>query len=288
MEIDPGMDFSPQPASNENGRPYVVVLGNEKGGTGKSTTAMHLAIALLGLDYRVGTIDADARQQSLTRYLENREARAAATGQALRLPRHHCLQRVGEDDRSARQQVQEKAVEKAFAELAACEIVIVDTPGSSTHYSRLVHMRADTLVTPINDSYLDIDVLARIDPERRQALAPSSYTRFVWEQNNRRVVDGLAPIDWIVMRNRLTHIEARNKRDIHDLMEKLAQRIGFRIAPGFGERVIYRELFLQGLTLLDLPLGEKDPRALTSHQAARREIDALLRAIGVLQPATRR
>jgi chromosome partitioning protein len=149
----------------------------------------------------------------------------------------------------------------------------------------LAHENADTLITPINDSFLDIDVLAQIDRRRREVLAPSTYSQMVWEQNNRRVLAGRPPIDWVVMRNRLSHIEARNKREIADLLIQLARRIGFRLAPGFGERVVFRELFLQGLTLLDLPEEAPGLAPNPSHLAGRAEIRALLQTIGLSETA---
>src|SRR5437868_11157748 len=70
---------------------HVVVLGNEKGGSGKSTTALHIAVALLKAGQRVATIDLDCRQQSFTRYLDNRRAWAQRTGLNLELPVHRCI-----------------------------------------------------------------------------------------------------------------------------------------------------------------------------------------------------
>jgi len=258
-------------------RAYVVVVGNEKGGSGKSTTAIHLIVALLRLGYRVGSLDLDARQGTLTRYLENRGRTAEIGGQALQQPAHRALERPA-DAAAAR-----ASLYSAFRELAGCQVLVVDTPGSDTLLCRLAHGSADTLITPINDSFLDIDVLARIDVERREALAPSVYTRLVWEQNNRRVAGGLPPLDWVVLRNRLTHIDARNKREIASLLGLLARRIGFRVAPGLGERVVYRELFDRGLTVLDLPAdgGEGEH----SHRAARDELDGLLRTMGLVRSA---
>jgi chromosome partitioning protein len=58
------------------GRPYVIVVGNEKGGSGKSTAAMHLIVALAKLDFKLGSIDLDARQSSLSRYIANRREHA--------------------------------------------------------------------------------------------------------------------------------------------------------------------------------------------------------------------
>ena len=127
-------------------------------------------------------------------------------------------------------------------------------------------------------------MLARIDRERREVLAPSPYSKMVWENNNRRVMAGRPPIDWIVLRNRLAHIEARNKREIAGLMHQLAQRIGFRLGPGIGERVIYRELFLRGLTVLDVGNDDPDLPPNPSHVSARAEIQGLLKAVGLAQP----
>jgi len=268
------------------GRPYVIVIGNEKGGSGKSTTAMHLIVALAKLDFKIGSIDLDARQSSLTRYIANRREYAEESGEALEMPLHRSVLRSAREMRSEAESEERERLRHAFADFDTCDFVVIDTPGSDAYLSRLAHEHADTLITPINDSFLDIDVLAQIDRRRRQVSAPSRYSQMVWEQNNRRVLAGRPPIDWVVMRNRLSHIEARNKREIAGLLTQLAQRIGFRLAPGFGERVVFRELFLMGLTILDLPEaedGSHPPNA--SHLAGRAEIRALLQAIGLDEAA---
>lgn len=263
-------------------RPYVIVVGNEKGGTGKSTTAVNLAVALLRIGFDVGSIDLDGRQRTLSRYLANRRAFAMETGRSLPSPEHRFIERSALGSVAEAQADEAARLEDAFAALNGCQFVIIDTPGSDSHLSRLGHAAADTLVTPINDSLVDIDVLAEIDRAQRTVTGPSVYTRMVWEQNNRRVVEDRAPIDWIVLRNRLTHIDSRNKRDIGTLLEKLAHRIGFRITPGLGERMVYRELFLSGVTVFDLPAGGSE--AVGSSAAARGEIESLLQAIGVREP----
>jgi len=266
-------------------RPYVIVLGNEKGGTGKSTMAMHLATALLKRGYRVGTVDLDTRQSSLSRYLENRRAYAQETDTPLAAPEHRRIERSEADSAEQRQAEERSRLRRAFAELEDCQFMVIDTPGSDAFLSRLAHETADTLITPLNDSFLDLDVLAQIDRRRREVRGPSTYSQMVWEQNNRRVLGGRAPIDWIVLRNRLSHIEARNKREISTLLGQLGRRIGFRLAPGFGERVIYRELFLKGLTLLDLPEDDPDIPATDSHLSAKREIRNLMETIGLSEVA---
>ena len=265
--------------------PYVIVLGNEKGGTGKSTTAVHLVVALLRLGFSVGSIDLDGRQGTLSRYLAKRRAYAERSGRDLPLPQHRRIERSKAPIQAAAEAEEQNRMSEALGALRNCQFVVLDTPGSDAFLARLAHTHADTLITPLNDSFLDIDVLAEVDVERREVRAPSSYTKMVWEQNNRRVVAERAPIDWLVLRNRLGHLEARNKRDIAVLLELLAKRVGFRLAAGFGERVVFRELFHKGLTLLDLDdePGAQAPTA--SHLSAREEINDLLAALGVFQQA---
>jgi len=174
-----------------------------------------------------------------------------------------------------------EALDAALAELAGQDVVVIDTPGSDSHLSRLGHACANTLITPLNDSFLDLDVLANVDVGGRTVLGPSTYSQMVWEQRQQRARAGLPAMDWIVMRNRLSHVDARNKREIIRLLELLAGRIHFRIAPGFGERVIFRELFPKGLTLLDILDEAPGFRLSLSHIAARQEVRALLQAIGL-------
>jgi chromosome partitioning protein len=172
----------------------------------------------------------------------------------------------------------------ALRNAGSVDFLVIDTPGSASALARAGHEVADTLITPINDSFIDIDVLAQIDRDRRTVLAPSVYCKMVWECHNRRVVEERPPLDWIVVRNRLAHIDSRNMRDITALMEALALRLGFRMAPGFGERVVFRELFPSGLTVFDLPdRPGADSAASTSHRAARAELENLLVSMGLRQ-----
>ncbi|MCH7794923.1 MAG: AAA family ATPase [Proteobacteria bacterium] len=261
--------------------PFVITLGNEKGGTGKSTTAMHLAVALLKLGYKVGTIDLDGRQGTLSRYLTNRRTLAKTIHRDVPMPLHRRIEGSEADRRQAAESEDKARLCEAFVELADRQIVIVDTPGGDSYLSRLAHANADMLITPINDTLLDIDILAHIDPSKREVRAPSAYCQMVWKQNGRRLASGRKPIDWIVMRNRLTHIDAHNKRAVADLLDQLAERLGFRLAPGFGERVIFHELFLTGLTVLDLPDDRLRGWSNVSLSHARREIHDLLLAVGV-------
>ncbi len=262
-------------------RPHIIVLGNEKGGSGKSTTAMHLIVALMKRGYSVGSMDLDSRQASLSRQIENRRNYAQESGQPLDLPEHRRVEQSRAETRSEARSEERRALESAFEALAGRDYIVIDTPGADSFLSRVGHASADTLITPLNDSFLDLDLLARIDVAGHRVLQPSLYSEMVWEQRQQRARAGLTPIDWIVMRNRLSHIDARNKREIGRLLEQLAQRIHFRLAPGFGERVIFRELFPKGLTLLDLLDQSPDFKLNMSHLAARQEVRALLQAIGL-------
>jgi len=265
----------------EPGRAHVLVIGNEKGGSGKSTTAMHIIVSLLSDGGTVATIDLDARQGTLTRYIENRAAYARRKGIDLPMPMHAAVHASGDQ---ADEKVRfETALEPA---VLGADFVVIDTPGSDTHLSRLAHTWADTLLTPLNDSFIDLDLLARVDPDTLKVVRPSIYAEAVWKQRQIRSMQGARPVDWVVMRNRLSSLAARNKRDMASVIEALAKRIGFRVAAGLSERVIYKELFLSGLTLLDLKRGGAGPSLTMSHVAARQEVRDLVAALNLPPPDT--
>lgn len=262
-------------------KPHIIVLGNEKGGSGKSTTAMHLIVSLLHEGHLVGSIDLDARQGSLTRYVENRRATAAGMLVPLPLSVHRPVERSRLDSQAEATRDEEARLNAALAGMAGMDYIVIDTPGSDNSLSRLGHSLADTLITPLNDSFLDLDLLGRVDQDGAKILKLSVYSEMVWEQRKVRAMRRGRPIDWIVMRNRLSSLDARNKRDIGQLLNQLAKRIGFRIAPGFTERVIFRELFPRGLTLLDLSRKDAGVTWRMSHVAARQEVRALLDSVGL-------
>ena len=261
-------------------RAQVIVLGNEKGGSGKSTAAMHLIVALLRDGYRVGAMDLDARQATLTNYpgrprrvrvrQGHRPAAAAVRGRAAQAT--PTAVPSAEAEETAR-------FDAGVDRLSGCEIVVIDCPGSDTFLSRLGHGRADTLITPINDSFVDFAMLAKVDPDKHDVVHPSIYSEMVWEARKRRFARDRGRIDWIVMRNRLGSAEARNKRDVGATLDVLAKRIGFRTVKGFGERVIFRELYLQGLTLMDVREAGLGIQMAISHVAARTEVRALVAAV---------
>jgi chromosome partitioning protein len=260
---------------------HVVVLGNEKGGSGKSTTALHIAVALLKAGQRVATIDLDSRQQSFTHYIDNRRAWSARARIALETPTHYCIAR-GENNSLEANEAQEFA--SFSAAISAIEhshdVVVIDTPGADTYLMRLAHSMADTLVTPLNDSFLDFDVLATLDQTNFSVTGESHYAEMVREaRRQRRLVDGQLT-DWIVVRNRLSTLSSRNKRLVGDGINELSKRMGFRSVDGFAERVVYREFFPRGLTALD-DLDEETlgTRPNMSHVTAREEVITLLNAL---------
>jgi chromosome partitioning protein len=261
-------------------RAHVIILGNEKGGSGKSTAAMHVIVGLLRDGYRVGAIDLDARQATLSNYLAARQAFTALHGISLPQPKVVAVHRADRDSRAESEAEELAAFNAAMAELQRdCDIIVIDCPGADTYLSRLGHAQADTLITPINDSFVDFAMLAKVDPEKLDVINPSVYSEMVWEARKKRFSRDRGRIDWIVMRNRLGSTEARNKRDVGTTLEALAKRIGFRTVKGFGERVIFRELYLQGLTLMDVREANVGISLGMSHIAARNEVRALLTAI---------
>ena len=262
---------------NQDQAPYIVVLGNEKGGTGKSTAAMHVITYLLRKGYKVGTIDVDARQGTLTRYVENRRARQQATGDNLPMPDHQPIYRSEKTALYDAEEEERSALDMAIQAFNSHDFVVVDTPGSDSYLSRMAHSYADTLITPLNDSFVDLDMLVRVRPDDLNIIRPSTYAEMVWDQKKHRAQRDGGSIDWIVMRNRLSSLFSRNKEEMERVLSALSKRIGFRQVAGFGERVIFRELFLSGLTLLDL--RDSNVSISMSHIAAKEELKTLMAAI---------
>lgn len=255
----------------------VIVVGNEKGGAGKSTVSVHLCIALMRSGSRVGMIDLDVRQRTMTRYMENRMRWMRSTGSKLPMPE---IIRVDASDERNLDTAEVEETERFQSSLrrlkSSCDFIIIDAPGGNTFLSRYAHTFADTLVTPLNDSFVDFDLLGDVNPQTLEVIRPSFYSEMVWNCRKKKAKSSRRPIDWIVMRNRMSPLEARNKQKVGEALENLAKRIGFRMAAGLSERVIYRELFPAGLTLLDLTEQGANVNFTMSHVAARQELRDLL------------
>ena len=262
-------------------KPYFIVLGNEKGGSGKSTTSIHIIVSLLRDGYRVGAMDLDARQGTLAGTLASRQTFVENKGITLPLPEFRPVYRSEHDLRQDAEAEERARFDEASAQLVkmGAQIIVVDCPGTDSFLSRYGHSFADTLITPINDSFVDFSMLAKVEPDNHDIIRPSIYSEMVWEARKNRFNRDHGKIDWIVMRNRLAAVEARNKRDVGETLEALAKRIGFRTLKGFGERVIFRELYLLGLTLMDVREANVGIAMGLSHIAARNEVRALISAI---------
>ncbi len=255
----------------------VIVIGNEKGGAGKSTVSIHLSISLLRTGKKVGVIDLDVRQRSLTRYLENRVRWAQNTGATLVMPEIVRVEASQERDLDRAEAEERERFEFGLARLKqTCDFILIDAPGGDTFLSRIAHRSADTLITPLNDSFVDFDLLGDVNPQTLEVLRPSFYSEMVWDCRKRKAQTSRRPIDWVVMRNRMSPLAARNKERVGGALENLSKRIGFRLAPGLSERVIYRELFPAGLTLLDLTEAGSNVAFTMSHKAARQELRDLV------------
>jgi len=249
-------------------RLHVIVFANEKGGTGKSTTAVHTAIALAAKGASVSCFDLDHRQRTMGRYLDNRAETIRRTGRDLPMPRYA----THDGESIARfSETLEKLSE-------GVDFLVIDTPGRDDRFARIAVTNADTLVTPMNDSFVDFDLIGQVDPETYRVSKPSFYSELIWESRKRRAKSDGETIDWVVLRNRMQYIEARNMKRVSDAIDQLSKRVGFRVIPGLSERVIYRELFPQGLTMLDS--REFGDMAL-SHVAARQELREMMAALAL-------
>jgi chromosome partitioning protein len=245
----------------------IIVVGNEKGGAGKSTVATHLAVALMHEGAAVAIVDLDRRQRSTEHFFANRVAWTAAQGVQLPQP-----------------QIIDVPDEQALTAALACDVhfVVVDTPGADTELSRAAHRGAHLIVTPMNDSFVDFDMLGVLDPVSLTVTKPSLYAEAVWEAKKYGAVQRRHSIDWVVLRNRLGAAEPRNRKRLDERLTILARRVGFREVGGLRDRVIYRELFPFGITVSDLSTKVRPVQVSLGHVAARQELRLLLRDLDLV------
>jgi chromosome partitioning protein len=257
---------------------HVIVVGNEKGGTGKSTLSIHITVALLKAGYRVATIDLDTRQRTLTRFFENRRSWAESANWKVELPLHFAPDRGELQDVRANESMEFGAFAEAVSAVEHdYEFVVIDTPASDSYLMRLAHSLADTLVSPVNDSYIDIDVFSRVNHDRAKRGTIAQYADLVIEARRRRRQVDNGIIDWVMVRNRIASVQSNNARQIAKSVERLSRELQFRVADGLHDRVIFRELFPIGLTALDpIEEGAKNGVLTASQLAARREIETLI------------
>jgi chromosome partitioning protein len=251
-------------------RASIIVVGNEKGGAGKSTIAVHLTTALMHEGARVAVMDLDVRQQSTGHFFENRRTWTRANNVVLPQP----ILFGGEPG---------ALMDEAFG--CDADFLVLDTPGADTELSRAAHQGADLIVTPMNDSFVDFDMLGIVDPVSLEVLRPSLYAVTVWEARKNRALQRGRSIDWVVLRNRLASFEARNRKRVDERLASLARRAGFRAIAGLRDRVIYRELFPFGLTVNDLSAKVRPVQVSLAHVAARQELRVLMSDLGLIELA---
>lgn len=276
-----GRDRAPPRSAERLTRTKIIVVGNEKGGAGKTTVASLIAIAMLYRGARVTVIDLDLRQASLGRFLANRRRWLEESRVAAPMPLEYKLA----DDTDQLSRTDPAGIVALFEQamvmaMSNADILVIDTPGGDTPVSRAAHLQADLVVTPMNDSFVDFDVLGVIDPMTLRLVRPSHYSRVVHDARRTRATYG-RQLDWVVMPNRLAHLEARNRERLNNELATLAEQVGFRIGPPLHERVIYRELFPFGLTAADLAAGVKPVRISEPREAVRAEMEAVLEALGL-------
>jgi chromosome partitioning protein len=269
--------------SAQASRARVIVVGNEKGGSGKSTVAMHVTVALMKSRQTVATLDLDSRQKTFTHYIENRHAWAQQAGLGLEIPDHrYFVENMDHPTVEDEAADGESLVGIVNALARNHRFIVIDTPGRDSYLGRLAHAMADTLVTPLNDSFVDLDVLARVDRETLSVTGPSLYADMVVEARRQRQLRDNVWFDWIVLRNRLSMLGSRNTRCVGQGLEDLSRRLDFRLVEGLAERVIFREFYARGLTALDtLDATTFGTRPTLSHLTARREIEALVAAMNL-------
>jgi chromosome partitioning protein len=258
----------------------IIVVGNEKGGSGKTTTAMHLLVYLLQKEKKIGTIDLDLRQLSFFRYIENRELYIKENNINLVLPEKYKLNYSVTDSRTESKKEEQLQFKNALKYLndKRCDYILIDCPGANTSYSQFAHENADLLITPLNDSFVDFDLLAHSEIAKQQIKHSSIYSEMIWTARKERLHKNLLPMEWVVLRNRSSQLNSRNQKKLDKFLLELSKRAGFKIIPGFSERMIYRELFPLGLTLLDLKILP-DWKLSISHISARNEIREFVSAL---------
>jgi chromosome partitioning protein len=288
----------------------VIVIGNQKGGSGKSTFAMHIIVALLKAGKRVACFDLDLNQQTLTRYLANRREWDRKHGQKLELPDHYPVkerdaygtarnlkQFIMQFKKNGRAQKDDfidnlshsADLRQFISQLREIgrtdnhDFIVIDTPSGMQHLSLIAHGMADTLITPINDSFFDLDVLVAMESSDLEPQL-SAYANMVWRALEARSKVSGGATDWIIVRNRLEPVESNNQRQITLVLDVLRRKLGFRIARGLLDRPAYREFFAAGLTVFDFAEGsESSVESSRTNSLARVELEELIREIGLIE-----
>ena len=249
-------------------RSHIIVFANEKGGVGKSTTAFHVCVALCNAGEKVAALDVDLRQLTLDRALNARADSARAYGIDLPGPRQILLAQATEAEF-------ETKIRMAQID---CSFIVIDVGGHDSPIARRAIYMADTIVTPVNDSFIDLDMLGRIDPRTGELKTLGAFARLVAHLKEPGLAHRERALDWVVMQNRARGMTTKNERKFLDALNAIAPVAGFRLIPGLRERVVYRELFPVGLTLFDLGMI---PNLGRPQRGAREEIASMMEALNL-------
>lgn len=249
---------------------HIIVISNEKGGTGKSTICMHLAIKLLQEGFHVATIDLDGRQGTLSKYIENRKHFRELRQVYLPTPEHFCF--VPENIQVKMEDSKTELNNLILKLSKSYDAILIDTPGTKNYLFDQAHKYADTVITPISDSLIDLSIMADIDFSQNKISAPGPYANFIWETKKLLASQGKAYLNWIVVGNKFSSLNSKNKEIVFSYLDKMAKLYGFRFLRGIKDRVIYKELFLEGLTVLDMSHEQLKMKMTMSHLAAKHEI----------------
>jgi chromosome partitioning protein len=274
MPPEPAVPFPHYPAVEQDRlvwpiptkKSHIIVFANEKGGVGKSTTAFHVCIALCNAGERVAALDVDLRQLTLDRALNARMETAREYAVDLPGPRQILLTQSTEAELEAKIRMAQ----------IDCSFIIIDVGGHDSPIARRAISMANTIVTPVNDSFIDLDMLGRIDPRTGELKTLGAFARLVEHLKEPGLARREKALDWVVMQNRSRSQSTKNERKVMDALNAIAPVAGFRLIPGLHERVVYRELFPIGLTLFDLALIPKLGRP---QPAAHAEIAEMLAAL---------
>ncbi len=258
----------------------IIVFGNEKGGSGKTTVAMHLMVYLIQKKNKVGILDLDIRQLSFLDYIKNRAKFINKNGVNLTMSETYEILSSTDDSRKIAQNEDYTALNKAVDNFKKkkCDYLLIDCPGAHTNFTRRAHEIANLLITPLNDSFIDFKLLADFEIESQSILHSSVYSELIWSVRKKRLAQNLPNLHWKVLRNRVSQLNSKNQNRMSRALQQFSKRSGFKIVPGFSERMIYRELFPLGLTLLDLKVIP-DWELSLSHVAANNEMRNFVNAL---------
>jgi len=254
-----------------NKKAHVIVISNEKGGTGKSTLSMHLAIKLMQEGFKVAAVDMDGRQGTLSGYISNRLVFAKENNITLDTPTLMAFSPVDNHEKIGEHlKLINEEIEKLKANFDA---VIIDTPGAKNYLFDEAHKFADTLITPMTDSLIDLNALSS---NKRAGY----YAQYIWEVKKQLAAQRKPMLNWVVALNKVSVFNSKNKNQVVEALGGVSKLYGFRMAPAIKDRTIYKELFLQGLTVLDMSHPALKTRMSVSHIAAKQEINDLAESIG--------